>query len=272
MNTIAIVQARMASSRLPGKVLKPIAGRPMLEWVVARARRARRVDAVVVATTREASDDPVAAWCARAGIPCYRGHPLDVLDRYYQAAMAYDAEVVVRLTADCPLLDPALLDDLLARFAAHPLDFAANRLPPPWGRSFPIGLDAEVMTLPALRRAWEEAAEPHQREHVTPFFYDDAPVEPLRFQAEGPRWRTAVTPRGFHIALLHAEADWGALRWTVDTPEDLRLVQSVVARLGEEGLAWQRIVALLQADPDLARLNAHIRHKSHRDVDDRLLD
>ncbi len=270
MTTLAIIQARMASSRLPGKVLKPIADRPMLGWVVARAHRARLLDGVVVATTTDASDDAVAAWCAREGIPCYRGHPLDVLDRYYQAAMAYDADVVVRLTADCPFLDADLLDDLLARFAEAGADFAANRLPEPWGRSFPIGLDAEVFTLPALQRAWEEATAPHQREHVTPYFYDDVPVEALHFRAHAPRWRETITPRGFRIALLHAAEDWGSLRWTVDTPEDLALAQAIAAALGAETFGWEDIRRLLENRPELAQINAHVRHKTHRDVDDRL--
>ncbi len=270
MTTIAIIQARMASSRLPEKVLKPIAGQPMLAWVVSRARQASALDRVVVATTRDPSDDPVAAWCARENIPCYRGHPLDVLDRYYQAAMAYHADVVVRLTADCPFLDPALLDDVLDRFARSRVDFAANRLPEPWGRTFPIGLDVEAMTMPALARAWREAREPHQREHVTPYFYDDAPVEALRFRADAPRWRETRTPRGFHIALYHAAQDWGGFRWTVDTPEDLALAQAIAEALGADHLGWENVLAFLQAHPDLARLNAHVRHKTHRDVDERL--
>ncbi len=275
MTTLAIIQARMASSRLPGKVMLPIADAPMLAWVVRRAQAARSIDQVVVATTTEEDDAPVAAWCARAGVPCYRGHPLDVLDRYYQAAQAYRGEVVVRLTADCPFLDPALLDDLLARFAVHRLDFAANRLPEPWGRSFPIGLDAEVMTLDALQRAWREARAPHQREHVTPYFYDDAAVEALRFRPQAARWRQTTTPRGFRIALLHAGENWGRLRWTVDTPADLQVARALAQRLAafpaDAQTSWQTLLALVQAEPELMSLNAHVRHKTHRDVDDRLL-
>ncbi len=270
MKTLAIIQARMASSRLPGKVLKPIAGRPMLAWVVTRAQQAQEVDAVVVATTHHPSDDPVAAWCAQRRVPCYRGHPLDVLDRYYQAAQAYQADVVVRLTADCPFLDPSLVDEVLQRFRSRGVDFAANRLPEPWGRTFPIGLDVEVMHQAALARAWREATEPHQREHVTPYFYDDAPIQALRFHPQAPRWRETTTPRGFHIALYHAPQNWGRFRWTVDTPEDLALAQAIAEALDPAEMAWERLLAFLQKHPDLARLNAHIRHKTHRDVDHRL--
>ena len=269
---VAVIQARMASSRLPGKVMKPINGKPMLEWVVQQARAASRLDLVVVATTTDPSDDELAAWCAAAGIPCYRGHPYDVLDRYYKAAFAYRADVVVRLTADCPFLDPALVDELVARFlkASPPLNFAANRLPEPWGRSFPIGLDAEVMTAEALSRAWREAQEPHQREHVTPYFYDDAPVVPLRFEENAPRWRETITPRGFRIALWHAHSPLGTLRWTVDTPQDLEFARALAPLLPADGFSWTDLLRIVREHPELAKINAAVKHKSHRDVDDRL--
>jgi len=267
---IGIIQARMGSTRLPGKVLKPIAGRPMLAWVVARARRIAGLDEVVVATTYDAADDVIAAWCAREKVPCFRGHPLDVLDRYYQAARVYQAGTIMRLTADCPLLDPHLAHEVLVQFQRRGVDFAANRLPEPWGRTFPIGLDVEVMTFAALARAWHEATAPHQREHVTPYFYEDAPVEALAFRAHAPRWRETTTPRGFRIALYHATQNWGHYRWTVDTAEDLTLVRAIVEALGPEIVSWEQILAFLQAHPEVARLNASVHHKSHREVDERL--
>jgi len=271
---VAIIQARMASSRLPGKVMKLLGGKPMLEWVVRRARAASLVDLVVVATTTDPSDDELAAWCAAKGIPCYRGHPYDVLDRYYKSAFAHRAAVVVRLTADCPFLDPALVDELLERFlsALPRLDFAANRLPQPWGRSFPIGLDAEVMTEAALERAWSEAGEPHQREHVTPYFYDDAPVDALRFDEKAPRWREITTPRGFRIALWHAPSPLGNLRWTVDTPQDLQFARAVVDLLPNEFFSWHDLLRLLEEHPELQKINANVKHKTHRDVDKRMID
>ena len=133
--TVAFIQARMGSSRLPGKVMLDINGRPMLDWVISRARRAKLVDDVAVATTTDVSDDPIEAYCKAQGVPVYRGDVFDVLDRYYQAARAFHADTIVRLTADCPLLDPYVVDQTVRRFYADGADFAANRLPPPWKSS-----------------------------------------------------------------------------------------------------------------------------------------
>ena len=169
-NTTAIIQARMSSSRLPGKVLLDIAGQPMLVRMVERARRARSIEQVVVATTTDPSDDPIEQLCAERGYDCFRGSLPDVLDRYTQAARQFEAHTIVRLTADCPLLDPAVLDLTVEALAGN--DFAANRLPPPWTRSLPIGLDVEVVTREALERAWHEAQERYQREHVLPYIYE----------------------------------------------------------------------------------------------------
>src|SRR5512133_3030988 len=141
---VAIVQARMSSSRLPGKVLLDLAGQPMLARVVERARRSRRIDQVAVATTTDPSDDPVEAFCRERGYACVRGSMHDVLDRYYQAARQLQAGVIVRLTADCPLVDPGLIDETVQAFHREEVDFACNRLPPPFTRTYPIGLDVEV--------------------------------------------------------------------------------------------------------------------------------
>jgi spore coat polysaccharide biosynthesis protein SpsF len=172
LHTVAIVQARMSSSRLPGKVLKEINGKPMIAHVVERTRRAKCVDYVAVATTTDAADDAVERWCKESQTACYRGSMFDVLDRYYQAARLYAADIIVRVTADCPVIDPQVIDDTVTAFHAHNADFAANRLPPPWGRTFPIGLDTEVCRFSALERAWLEATEAHEREHVMPYLYD----------------------------------------------------------------------------------------------------
>lgn len=261
----AIIQARMSSSRLPGKVLLDIAGRPMLQWVVERARGARSVDVVVVATTNDPSDDPVAAFCQDQDIPYTRGSLHDVLDRYVQTARKVEADIIVRLTADCPLLDPALLDETVQALLDADLDFAANRLPPPWGRSFPIGLDVEVATRAALERAWAEATETHHREHVMPYFYDDMPEEAFTGR---PPLEIAATPRGFCIGLLQHAPDHGALRWTVDTPEDLAAVRAFAEILpGDFG--WREAVDLWLARPDISAINASVAHKSSRDVDSR---
>jgi spore coat polysaccharide biosynthesis protein SpsF len=246
--TIAIIQARMGSSRLPGKVLQDIAGQPMLARVIARARRAETAGEVTVATTREPGDDPVEVLCRSLGVPVYRGSLFDVLDRFYQAARAFGADTVVRLTADCPLIDPTEIDHTVREFRAAGVDFAANRLP--WGRTVPIGLDTEVCTFAALERAWQEAQEPYEREHVMPYLYDQ----------EG----------RFRVLLVNSAPDRGTLRWTVDTPEDLELVRKVYAAFpGRDDFTTAEIVHLFETDPSLAEINAGVKHKTFKDVDSR---
>ena len=211
---IAIVQARMSSSRMPGKVLSELGGQPVLAWVVRRAGRSVRIDQIVVATSIAPEDDAIADLCKQQGYACFRGSLYDVLDRYMQAARESQADVIVRLTGDCPLIDPAMLDDNLAIFLeAHPpLDFAANRLP--GERTIPIGLDAEICTFAALETAWREAHRPHEREHVMPFFYEH--------------------PERFRILHIKHKPEYGNYRWTVDTPDDLELLRKVVANFPDE--------------------------------------
>ena len=249
--TVAIIQARMASSRLPGKVLQDIGGEPMLVRVVERVRRASMVHAVGVATTTDPTDDPVADLCQARGYPLWRGSQFDVLDRYYRAAVQFGADVIVRVTADCPVIDPDVIDQTVKAFFEAGVDFAANRLPPPWKRTFPIGLDTEVVSLSALERAWKEAVEKHQREHVMPYFYDE----------EG----------RFRIRVIDTQPDYGSLRWTVDTPEDLELLRLIFARFDNRAdFGWKDIVALFAREPELAQINARVRHKMGKEVDERL--
>ncbi len=270
---VAIIQARMASSRLPGKVLLDIAGRPMLQRVVTRASRAAYVDRALVATTTDPSDDEVAAFCAEHGIPCTRGSHFDVLDRYYQAALQSRPDVVVRVTGDCPAIDPALIDDTVqtllgaqASDACLPaFDFVANRLPPPYHRSFPIGLDVEVCTFAALERAWKEGHEPVHREHVMPYLY-----EGVHLAAANPALETGTSPRGFRIGLRNYVPDLGAYRWTVDTPEDLEFMRQVFGRFGgRDDFSWKELLHLIQREPALAAINSSVPHKTLNDVDER---
>ncbi len=247
---VAIIQGRMGSSRLPGKILKEITGKPMLVWVVERARTAALVDEVVFATTTDPSDDPVAELCARRGITCSRGNLYDVLDRYYQAAKAAGADVVVRITADCPLIDPGLIDQTVQAFFETGADFAANRLPPPWKRTFPIGLDTEVCSFAALERAWKEAELPHEREHVMPFLYD--------------------TPGRFKLHVINHDPDYGDLRWTVDTPQDLDAVRRLFELLPDPLHAtWLEVLEAWRTHPELEAINAGVVHHKFNEVDDR---
>lgn len=278
-DTVAIIQARLGSSRLPGKVLLDICGEPMLARVVTRVGRAHSVAKVVVATTIDSADDEIATFCGQHGIPFTRGSQFDVLDRYYQAARAESADIVIRITADCPVIDPSLIDDVVGALtswrgsenrlppaASLPaLDFAANRLPPPWKRTFPIGLDTEACTFEALARAWHEAREPQEREHVMPFIYEGVELGPMRGGI-----LVGVTPRGFRIALLGCGQELGHHRWTVDTAEDLEFVRRVYLHFrGQDDFTWQDVLALVNAQPDLMRINAGVRHNALEDIDKR---
>lgn len=201
---VAIIQARMSSSRFPGKVLAPLGGMPMILFMVQRVRAARRVDHLAVATSTDPSDDPLAALLAGHGVDCHRGSLDDVLDRYTQAARRYGAQHVVRLTGDCPLMDADLVDRGLEELARGDADYVGNSTPP----SFPDGLDVECFTMAALETAWREARRPSEREHVTPYIRNGG--------------------SGLRVRNWRGVADFSALRWTVDHPDDLVHVQDLV--------------------------------------------
>jgi spore coat polysaccharide biosynthesis protein SpsF len=245
---VAVIQARMGSTRLPGKVLADLEGRTMLERILARLARARGLSLVTVATTTLAEDDPIASLCRDRGIECVRGSPTDVLDRYHVAARMTEADVIVRITGDCPLIDPDLVNECVKAYlsAAPPVDLALNRLP--WARTYPIGLDTEVLGRKALDVAWREAQEPYQREHVVPFLYENLDR--------------------FKMIHLQAEADYGRYRWTVDTPEDLEAVRAILRCFpGRDDFGWRDVLALMDRRPDLAAINADVVHKTHRDAE-----
>lgn len=273
MNIVALIQARMSSSRLPGKVLLDIVGEPMLLRVVERVRLAARLNQVVVATTTHSSDDALADFCKEHAYPCFRGNLHDVLDRFYQAARSYSADAILRITADCPVIDSVLIDEMVTEFCAGsdepstlPYDFAANRLPPPWKRTFPIGLDLEMCTFAALERAWKEADQPYQREHVMPFFYEGVA------QPDDVPMRVALrSPRGFRVLLVNHSQDFGKMRWTVDTPQDLELIRQIYAHFeGRWDFSWQDVLALVERHPDLIQINASVTAKHVQDIDHRI--
>jgi spore coat polysaccharide biosynthesis protein SpsF len=234
VKVVALIQARMGSTRLPGKVLMDLAGQPMLARVVERARRASRVDEVVVATSTLPGDDAIEALCRARGWACFRGSEGDVLDRYYHAARAHEADVVVRVTADCPLLDPELVDDVVAALLADPGHQYASNVHP--RRTYPRGLDCEAMRAGALARAWREASAPVEREHVTPYLWHQ--------------------PELFLPASAAGHEDHSSERWTVDTPEDLELVRRLYGALGEERLGWTAALEALEGNPAWRGLNA----------------
>jgi spore coat polysaccharide biosynthesis protein SpsF len=264
---VAIIQGRMSSSRLPGKILADIAGQPMLTRVYTRTSRAQTLDEVIFATTTDASDDPVAEYCDFSGIPFTRGSLFDVLDRYYQAAKQAKADVVVRITADCPVIDPDLIDDVVKAVTADKFDFACNRLPPPFQRTYPIGLDVEVCPFNLLEKAWKESTETFHREHVMPYFY-----EGVELTRESRTLETGVSPRGFKIALLDHTTDFGDYRWTVDTPEDLEFMRQVYSHFdGRDDFTWKEVLDLVHDEPKLMEINAGVKHNTLTDVDKRAL-
>jgi len=239
MTTVIIVQARMTSTRLPGKVLLPLAGEPMLTRLVQRLRRVRRANAIVIATTTNATDDAIATLCDTLGLPCHRGSEHDVLSRYADAARLHGADVVVRITSDCPLIDPALIDQVIAVYQEGDSDCVSNMLPPTW----PYGMAVEVFSAAALAQAHAEATLPAEREHVTPFLY----AHPERY-----RLRNVTSP-----------VDHSQHRWTVDTPEDYELVRRLFEALvnTHPGFTQADILAVLDAHPDWIAINQHIRQK-----------
>ena len=265
----------MSSSRLPGKILANIAGQPMLQRVFIRTSRAATVTETIFATTTDPSDDPVVEYCDFSGIPFMRGSLYDVLDRYYQTAKQAKADIVVRITADCPVIDPTLIDDVVNTVISSlysvdgtQFDFACNRLPPPWHRTYPIGLDIEACMFPVLEQAWQEAREPQHREHVMPYFYEGVELSAVSRQlSEG------VSPRGFRIALLNHTTDFGDYRWTVDTPEDLEFMRQVYSRFdGRDDFTWKEVLDLVHNEPKLMQINANVKHKTLKDIDTRATD
>lgn len=262
---VAIIQGRMSSSRLPGKILADIAGQPMLQRVFLRTSRAATVTQTIFATTTDPSDDPVAEYCDFSGIPFTRGSLYDVLDRYYQAAKQAKADAVVRVTADCPVIDPALIDDVVNTLLEGEYDFVCNRLPPPWHRTYPIGLDIEACTFKVLAKAWKEASEPQHREHAMPYFYEGAELSAIRRQlSEG------ISQHGFRIALLNHTTDFGDYRWTVDTPEDLEFMRQIYTRFERrDDFTWKEVLDLVHNQPQLMQINAGVKHRTLKDLDER---
>jgi spore coat polysaccharide biosynthesis protein SpsF len=235
----AIIQARMGSTRLPGKVLTDLGGKTVLARVVRRMQRAKLVNEVIIATTDLANDDPIVQECVHLGVAYFRGSESDVLGRYYQAAKAFGSGAVVRITSDCPLIDPHLVDEMVQVFISGRADYASNVIP----RSYPRGLDAEIFTAEALAWAWLESREPYQREHVTPYLYEH--------------------PEIFEMTATSADTDYSQYRWTLDTPKDLDLIRAVYSRFdNRDDFGWHEVLALMEREPELAELNSHVIQKA----------
>jgi spore coat polysaccharide biosynthesis protein SpsF len=228
----------MGSSRLPGKTLIDLAGQTALARVLRRAGRARLVNQLVVATSNLRDDDPVADECRRLGVAAFRGSEQDVLERFRGAASAFGSDVAVRITADCPLIDGYLIDQVISGFLDCLPDYAANTLE----RTYPRGLDCEAIGMDALERAAAEAVKDYQRIHVTPYLYEN--------------------PDRFRLVSITGEEDHSRHRWTLDTPEDLALVRAIYKRFdGSDDFSWRDVLRLVDQSPELSELNLGVRHK-----------
>lgn len=235
---IAILQARCSSSRLPGKVLMPILGQPMLWHHLERVKRAKKIDKIIVATSDRPDDDDIEKLCRLSGVECFRGSLNDVLDRYYRAALKYKPSIVIRLTGDCPLTDPEIIDFGIRFFQSHDFDYVSNCVE----RTYPIGLDMELFDFRCLKEAWEEATLPSEREHVTPFI-----------QRHDERYK---------IGHFKNDQDLSRHRWTVDEPADFEFVKKVYEALykNDPEFGTADILALLNRQPELCQINYHIVH------------
>lgn len=243
---VAIVQARMGSTRLPGKVLKPIMGRPMLWYLVQRLRRTIGVDKVVIATSEETANDVIIDFCKQFAIDCFSGSEDDVLDRFYKVAREYNADIVLRITGDCPLLDPRLIGDMLKEFlSTHKYDYysvacgAGASTDEFNGHRYPDGLDAEIFKFSILKIAWEEAKEQLEREHVTPFI-----------------WRR---PERFRLGTKKSTKDYSSMRWTVDNQEDFEIVEEIYKELypKKPDFGLEDVLEFFYAHPELQSKNSH---------------
>ena len=234
MTVIALLQARTSSTRLPGKVLKPLLGEPMILSQIERLRRVRNIDRLMVVTSVRPSDDPLAVCCEGAGVEVFRGSLDDVLDRFYSAVRDACPQHVVRLTADCPLTDPEVIDAVIDFYRDGDYDYASNVLQP----TYPDGLDVEVFRFSVLESIAHEATLPSQREHVTSFIYQH--------------------PERFRLGGLTYEKDLSALRWTVDEPADLTFVEAVYDALYHDNptFAMADVLQLLAQRPELMEINA----------------
>lgn len=238
---VTVIQARTGSTRLPNKVMRPLAGKPLLTRMVERVAAAELAGTVVVATTIDPTDDPIADLCRSEGFNCYRGDPDDLLDRHYRAGLQHGAGTIIKIPSDCPLIDPAIIDRAIRYYLDHPgtYDFVSNLHP----ATYPDGNDVEIMTAAALEIAWREARRPLEREHTTPFLWEN----PGRFRIGNVEWET-----GLDYSMTH--------RWTIDYEEDYQFISSIYDALYPANPAFglTDILMFLTDNPQVATLNQHL--------------
>jgi spore coat polysaccharide biosynthesis protein SpsF len=234
---VAIIQARMGSTRLPGKVLMEVDGVPLLEIMLSRVVKSELLDQVVIATSTLPNDDKIIEFCQKKNFECFRGSEEDVLSRYFECANKYKADIVVRLTADCPLIDPQIIDKVINHYLEKNVDYNANTIPSEKS-TFPDGSDVEVFSLDALERAYKEAKDPKDREHVTFYF-----------------WKYN---NNFTKAQLSQNSDWSNYRFTVDYPEDFEVVEFIIKELTKRKSFGhlKEVIEILEINPDIKNINS----------------
>ncbi len=241
MRTVIINQARMTSTRLPGKVLKEVMGKPLLEYQIERLKKVKQADDLVIATTINKSDQPIIELCKKLNINYYRGSEEDVLSRYYEAAKQYQADVIVRVTSDCPLIDPAVVDEVINNFrkSTGKYDYVSNTLE----RTYPRGMDTEVFSIEALKEAYDKAVLTPEREHVTLYIYSH--------------------PEKFRLFSVKYKKDESSHRWTVDTEEDFILIKTILEELYPQkpDFTMEDCLELMVKRPELIKINQHVQQK-----------
>lgn len=239
---VAIIQARMGSTRLPGKVMKNILGKEVILHDIDRIKQIKNLDKIVIATTTKKDDDIIVETIKNynSGIGIFRGSEDDVLDRYYKATKEFNSEVVVRITSDCPLIDPIVSDKIIETFLNNNCDYCSNGLK----RSYPRGLDTEVFSFEALEKTWKEAERYYQREHVTPYIYEH--------------------PEKFKLLNVSNDKDLSHLRWTLDTIEDFNFINEIYKKLynGKNIFYMEDILKVLEKEPKLIEINKDIKQKT----------
>jgi spore coat polysaccharide biosynthesis protein SpsF len=241
MKVAAIIQARMNSTRLPGKILHKVLDKPLLAYQIERVRRTKFIDEIIIATTINDCDESIVAVCRELNVSYYRGSECDVLTRYYEAASIYRADVIVRLTSDCPVIDPEIVDQVISHYLFHPdkVDYVSNIL----HRSYPRGMDTEVFSIEALRIAHHEALLEQEREHVTPYFYNN--------------------PERFHLDSIEYASNESRHRWTVDTAEDFQLIKNLIEALypNKPDFTLKDMLLLMDENPSWFEINAYVKQK-----------
>lgn len=241
MKVVAIIQARMGSTRLPGKVLKEINGKTLLGYQIERVKQSKSIDQIVIATTDLMSDQPIVDFCLSSKIDFYRGSEKDVLSRYYEAAQQYKADIIVRLTSDCPIIDPIIIDDVINHFIKKnpKVDYTSNTLE----RTYPRGLDTEVISFEGLKKAHEEATLERDREHVTAYLY--------------------TNPNKFKLSGIVSVNDYSHHRWTVDTEEDFKLISLILNEIYDENYLFvlEDVITLMDENPEWIKINQQVEQK-----------